>query len=130
MPSFFSQEPHLIKAFLLIWDSYMTWSTRFVSLCLCVGLSIFDSISFLLKFICVDSLTLKRHNSFQNYKNRKAAHSFATRLLIFKLQQGFKIHWYLHELELSKNWPRNKFFKLRISKFWECQFFFSTVIFK
>ena len=33
------------------------------------------------------SLTLKRHNSCQNKNNRKAAHSFATRPLIFKLQQ-------------------------------------------
>ena len=36
-----------------------------------VGVSIFDSVPFLLKFIfcsikCMDSLTLKRHNSFQN----------------------------------------------------------------
>ena len=33
------------------------------------------------------SLTLKRHNSFQNENNRKATHSFAPRSLIFKLQQ-------------------------------------------
>ena len=32
-------------------DSYMSWSTRFVSLKRCVGFSIFDFISFLLKFI-------------------------------------------------------------------------------
>ena len=35
----------------------------------------------------MDSLTLKRHNSFQNKKKRKAKHSFAPRPLIFKLQQ-------------------------------------------
>ena len=35
----------------------------------------------------MDSWTLKRHNSFQNYNNRKARHSFAPRRLIFKLQQ-------------------------------------------
>ena len=35
----------------------------------------------------MDSLTLKRHNSFQNQNNRKATHSFAPRPLIFKLQQ-------------------------------------------
>ena len=35
----------------------------------------------------MESLTLKRHNSFQNYNNRKATHSFAPRPLIFKLQQ-------------------------------------------
>ena len=35
----------------LIWNSYMSWSTRFVSLKLCVRFSIFDSVLFLLKFI-------------------------------------------------------------------------------
>ena len=35
----------------------------------------------------MDSLTLKRHNSFQNYNNRKVTHSFAPRPLIFKLQK-------------------------------------------
>ena len=34
-----------------------------------------------------ESLTLKRHNSFQNENNRKVTHSFAPRPLIFKLQQ-------------------------------------------
>ena len=41
----------LITVLLLICDSYVSWSTRFVSLKLCVGFSIFDSVSFLLKFI-------------------------------------------------------------------------------
>ena len=35
----------------------------------------------------MNSLTLKRRNSFQNYNNTKATHSFAPRPLIFKLQQ-------------------------------------------
>ena len=35
----------------------------------------------------MDSLTLKRHNSFQNENNRKTTHGFASRPLIFKLQQ-------------------------------------------
>ena len=35
----------------------------------------------------MESLTLKRQNSFQNKNNRKAPHSFASRILIFKLQQ-------------------------------------------
>ena len=35
----------------------------------------------------MDSLTLKRHNSFQNQNNGKATLSFACRPLIFKLQQ-------------------------------------------
>ena len=33
------------------------------------------------------------------------------------------------ELELSKDWPRDKFFKRRKSKFWKRQFF-SIVTFK
>ena len=35
----------------------------------------------------MDSLTLKLHNSFQNYNNTKATHSCPPRPLIFKLQQ-------------------------------------------
>ena len=35
----------------------------------------------------MDSLTLKRHNPFQNQNNKKATHSFALSPLIFKLQQ-------------------------------------------
>ena len=31
-----------------------------------------------------DSLTLKRHNSFQNYNNRNATHTFVPRPLVFK----------------------------------------------
>ena len=51
MPSFFFRELQLITVLLLICDSYMSWNTRFVSLKLCVGFSIFDAVSFLLKFI-------------------------------------------------------------------------------
>ena len=40
----------------------------------------------------MDYLTLKRDNFFQNKNNRKATHSFAPELLIFKFQQeAFKI---------------------------------------
>ena len=35
----------------------------------------------------MDSLTLKRHNSSQKKKKRKATQSFATKPLIFKVQQ-------------------------------------------
>ena len=37
----------------------------------------------------MDSLTLKRHDSFQNVNNRTDTHKFAPRPLIFKLQQIF-----------------------------------------
>ena len=48
---FFFLKLQLITVLLLICDSYMSWSARFVSLKLCVVFSIFDSVSFLLKFI-------------------------------------------------------------------------------
>ena len=51
MHSFFFHELQLIKVLILICDFYMSWSTRFVSVKLCVGFSIFDSVSFLLKFV-------------------------------------------------------------------------------
>ena len=66
-------------------------------------------------------LTLKRHNYFQNLNNRKVSHSFAPRPLLFKLQQ--KVLKF-DDMELPKNWPGDKFFKLRKWKFWERQFFF------
>ena len=36
---------------------------------------------------CMDSLTLKRHSSFENWNNTKATHIFSHTPLIFKLQQ-------------------------------------------
>ena len=118
-----------ITILLLICNSFMRWSTKFVSLKLCVRISIFSSVSFLSKFFfysikCMDSLTVKRQNSFQSQNNRKVTRSFVPRPLIFKLrEESFKIQWYLRGLELPKNWPGNKVFKLRKSKFWERQFF-------
>ena len=96
--SFFFWEIHLIKFLLIICDSYISWSKRFMFLKLCVGFSIFDSVSFLSRFTffvkifllvsCYfswDSLTSKHHNSFLNKNNRIATHS--SRPLIFKLLQ-------------------------------------------
>ena len=37
----------------------------------------------------MDSLTLKRYNSFQDWNNGKAIHSFDPRRLIFEFQQEF-----------------------------------------
>ena len=61
----------MITVLLLVCNSYINRSTRFISLKLCMGFSIFDSVSFLLKFVffstkCMDSLTLERHNSLTN----------------------------------------------------------------
>ena len=50
MSFFFFLKLQLIPVLLLICDSYMSWSARFVSLKQCVGFFIFDSDSFLLKF--------------------------------------------------------------------------------
>ena len=88
MLSFFFCELQFIIVLLLICDSSMSWSTRFVSLKLCVGFSIFDSVSFLLKFIFLfNKKKWKRQNSIKNQNNRKATQIFALRLLIFKLQE-------------------------------------------
>ena len=51
MPSFFFREIQLITVLLLICNYYISWRTKFVSLKLLVGFSIFDTMSFLLKFI-------------------------------------------------------------------------------
>ena len=89
MPSFLFRELQLITILLLICDFYMRWSARFATLKLSL---IFDSVSFLSSLYfcstkCMDSLTLTPHNSFQNWNNRKATHSFAPRPLSFKLPQ-------------------------------------------
>ena len=73
---------------LLICDSYMSWSIRFVSLKLCVKFSIFVSVPFKISFqLC--SQTSKK----------------------------LKIKWYLHELELPKTWPDEKKNTLRNRSF-------------
>ena len=86
MPSVFFRELQLITVLFLICVYYMSFLYK-----LCVGFSIFDSVSFLLKFLFLlnkmHSLTLIRYNSFQNQNNRKVAHSFAPRRLVFKMQQ-------------------------------------------
>ena len=107
--------------------SYMSWSTRFISLKVCVGFSIFDCLDFIEVYFCstkrTDSLTLK-HNSFQNLNKRKTTYSFAPRPQIYKLQQQI---WTFSDICLSwsspKEKPGEKLFKLRKSKFWVCHFF-------
>ena len=66
----------------------------------------------------MDSLTLKRHNSFQNKNNRKTTNIFAPRALIFKFQQEV-----LKFNDISASWSsqktnrETKIFKLKKSKF-------------
>ena len=86
MHSFFFSELQLIAVLLLTRDSYISWSTRFVSLKSCVGFSIFDSASFLLNFSFFSRKSMDS-NSFHNWNNRKSSHSFALRHFIFELQQ-------------------------------------------
>ena len=54
----------------------------------------------------------KRHNSFQNQNNIKATHSFAPRLLIFKLQQKVLkfVSWSSPKTDLVTN-LENPFFE-------------------
>ena len=67
----------------------------------------------------MDSLTLKSHNSFQNENNKKAIYSFATRPLIFKLQQevlkfnDICVSWSSPKTELVTNFlnPENRSFQ-------------------
>ena len=86
------------------------WSTRFVPLKLCVGFSIFDSVSFLLKFIFLFNkmdgfFTLK-----QNFFTK-----FCSQTCYFKVEtRSFKIQWYLSwsspKTDLVTNFlnPQNK----------------------
>ena len=65
------------------------------------------------------SWTLKRHNSFQNENNIKLAHSFASRFLIFKLEQevlkfnDICMSWSSPQTELLTNFlkPQNQSFE-------------------
>ena len=76
MPSFFFRELQLNLIFKFLYKLKQKVYQ------LCMGFSIFDSVSFLSKFTfllkkkSVDSLTLKGHNSFQNKNNWKVTHSF------------------------------------------------------
>ena len=103
IPSFSFRESQLITV--AICDPYISRSTRFVSLKLCVGYSIFDSISFLLKFIFLFNkmyrlFVFKRHNSFQIKIIEKPK----------VVARSFKIQWYLLELGFPKNSPGDKVF--------------------
>ena len=95
----------LMTVLLLIYNSYASWSTWFISLKLFVGFRIFYSISFLLNLtFCstksMSSLTLKRQNS----SHKRATHSFAPRPLIFKLQL---VIWKLIDICMSWSSPKS-----------------------
>ena len=80
----------LITVLFLVQDSYMSWSTRFMSLKVCVGFWIFDAalLHQILRFCStkgMNSLTLKRHNFFEKFNKRKATKSLTLRPFVFEL---------------------------------------------
>ena len=62
---FFFLEVHIITVSHLVCDSYINWKTKFVSLKLCVWFSIFNSFSFLLKFIFLIKTCFKNSLTFR-----------------------------------------------------------------
>ena len=102
---------------LLICHSYMSWSTWFISLKLCVGFSISipSRFHYTWYFYPTDSmhyLTLKRLNSFQNKNNIKATYIFATRPDFQVARRSLKIQWNCLCWSSPKNWPGDELFKL------------------
>ena len=92
MPSFFFHKLQLIAVLLLMCHLYMSWNTRFISLKLCVGFSIFNSVSFLLKLIFLFNkrhglLDFKTSLFLSNWNDIKATNRFVPRSLIFKMGQ-------------------------------------------
>ena len=93
MHLFFFRELRLITVLLLIHKSYTGWSTSFISVKQWYFPFSIPPCFFLSLYFCSakrrGSLTLKCYNSFKNKNNRKKTHSFAPKLLVFKLQQEF-----------------------------------------
>ena len=121
MPFFFFRELQLITVLLLICDSYMSWSTSFVSLNLWVGLSIFDSLSFVFIkayiFVQKTAWTLWLQNIIDTFKIKiieKRHTVFFADLWFLTCSKTFKLLWYLREFEFPKNWSGNKFLNLKI----------------
>ena len=97
MFSFFFYKLQLITVLLLICNSCMSWSTRLISLKLCVGFSIFDSVLFLLKFVFLFNKML----GFFHFKNL---------IIHFKIKVTEKTHtvllpdlWFLQQQVLKFN---------------------------
>ena len=101
-------ELQLITVLLLICDSYMSWSTRFVSLNLRVAFSIFNSVWFLWKFIFLFNKMYGYFLWLQNFIIPFII-PFAPRTLIFKLQQevlkfnGICVNWSSRKTDLVTN---------------------------
>ena len=126
IPSFFCHELQLITVLLLICDSYMSWSTRFVSLKLCVWFCFTFNKVYI--FVQQNAWTLWLWNVTIHFKI-KIMEKPHTVLLpdpwFLNYDKNRKIQ-YLRELELPKNWTGDKFFEFGKSKFWQRQFFVAT----
>ena len=94
---FFLSRGPKIAVLLLIWDSYISWSTSFVSQKLCVGFYIFDSVSFLWKFIFFfKAWTLWLWNVIIPFKIKliEKPHTFCSGSSDFYVAaRSFKIQW-------------------------------------
>ena len=116
---FFLRKLQLITNLLIV----MVWSTSLIYLKLGEGFFIFNSVSLLFSslYFCstksMVSLVLK-HNFIQNKKNQQNHTQFCCETST----RSFKVYWYLHELQLPKNWAGSELFKLRKSKFWVYHF--------
>ena len=74
----------------------------------------------------MNSLTLKRHNPFQNQNDRKATHNFAPRSLIFKLQQeDFKFNDICVSWSFPKTYMETNFLSLENRSFRNIRFPFT-----
>ena len=90
----------LITVLFLVRDSYMSWSTRFMSLKVCVGFWIFDAVSLhqSLRFCStksMDSFTLKRHNFFWKIEQKKSYKKSYSQTICFWVAARSIIQWYL-----------------------------------
>ena len=116
---FFLRKLQLITNLLIV----MVWSTSLIYLKLGEGFFIFNSVSLLFSslYFCstksMVSLVLK-HNFIQNKKTQQNHTQFCCETST----RSFKVYWYLHELQLPKNWAGSELFKLRKSKFWVYHF--------
>ena len=92
MRAFFFRELQLTTVLLLICDFSLSWSTSFVSVKLCVRFSIFDSVSFLSKFITLLNVT----NPFKVKIIESPRTVFLPDLWFLSYKtRSFKIQWYL-----------------------------------
>ena len=119
--SFVSSSQFLVLV-LVFFFTYASWSTRFISLELCVGFSIPSFLSVLSKLIFLfnknmDCLPLKLIIPFK-IKTIEKPHSFAPRpsSQIFKLHQGvLKIQWYCVSWSFPKTCQETNFSNLNRS---------------